>query len=1229
MEEQDSEAVACLSCQDRQSELFFCNVCKFTLCARCWDQQLVHKIGIPHEKTGLDLERRIRRVFTHSIDDTAYERLHTDDQDSIWFDIGYSGFSDDLVLRDYGKYADLICGADSRRPEFRQRRSNLTVQPMVDLKSCHPGLVSLVGETGAGKSTLVKLLVLTTAPPSSDDRFPTPVAGIPGQHIPTSAGIHLYADPQTIASAKPVLYADCEGIDGGTAEPRAAIYRRGRLGSIDSTPLSETSGETPFYVQRRLAWANDDEKRSRGFAVTHLYPRILFAFSDVVVFVHLNPRTIEDVLEKLMKWAAEAETSSNQPVLPYAILVLNQCEDNIDPALWDVDAATRVLLESLAESVDKSPVFKTQAKMWRNRGKQIKSVEDLILCYYSRLRVVRIPTDFRPKLLHEQALKLHGEVQRGISVVQERKARLRLLLNALDFQVFFQHALDHICTAMDKPFDFVQASFSNSRLSSDFSQSILSMAIALKKSSSPPDAAVIFDKLSNLIASCIMLDAIRNHVRGTADRILPKYSARIEAALVEFCDRHWPCEYVQIDPYPQSSGANWDNSVLFTVASQRILRLQCTNVKAAHGTRGHQLDDGRYFASGNYHSRFSVETQKSGILNKIYFVLHHLLDNLSNSSRPGETQLDTASRIHRDEILNPFFNANERGRFTEFQNAKFCSSCLFEAVYHTLPCGHSLCRECIKAYGLWKSKTVVEVLRCPLSAHSRIQQQSRSIYLKPNEAGLRILCLDDGGVNSMVQVEVLKMLEKEFQGRLPLQCFFDMVVGEGTGGVLALGLGSRGWTAQDCEKNLTMLLQQSLVRSRRWLANMSPRQRQSGGWKYHAKRLEEPLKQLFTTDQPLVDQSLDCTTKSNHSVRVAVRTRMIGGYAIIFSNYLSKNTYSDVKFWESARATMAIKPLFKPFVHEKLGPLSLDRARDSVDTVAIAAKEIESAFGDRDQPVLDVVLSLCCCAEQDDATSLVDIAEFTEGTNWRDLLENDRTQSLGVTPTRFQIRLRRPPSFDDLASIDRIQKEVKFQINPMEIRGIAARLFAYLFYVETDNNAHEPSRDGILVQTQILCRLPDGSNEIRQLGELLRTGTFSGLTFVFREEGCQAQGFVIPPETIVTDLIRDHKFSAPKFPVHLTARSAVVHATIYLRNGKEFSLSGFPKQLIKESNSSAPLGAGPGSDSGNSISGRLPVWKAPSLKDLPSPSELSLSPLDRELEDQWPVAELAATRITI
>jgi hypothetical protein len=119
-----------------------------------------------------------------------------------------------------------------------------------------------------------------------------------------------------------------------------------------------------------------------------------------------------------------------------------------------------------------------------------------------------------PNLIHDQTMKLYAEIEKGMSIVQDRKLKLRLLLNALDFQTFFQHALDHFCRDLDSPFDFVQASFSKSRLSSTFSQNTLAIAASMIGLPSKPKASVIFERLSDLIASCIMLDAVRHNIRG-------------------------------------------------------------------------------------------------------------------------------------------------------------------------------------------------------------------------------------------------------------------------------------------------------------------------------------------------------------------------------------------------------------------------------------------------------------------------------------------------------------------------------------------------------------------------------------------------------------------------------------------------------------------------------------------------------------------------------------------
>lgn len=57
-----------------------------------------------------------------------------------------------------------------------------------------------------------------------DMQFSSPVVGSVNDNIPTTGDVHLYADPGTYLSESPMLYADCEGLDGGDNLPQGARY---------------------------------------------------------------------------------------------------------------------------------------------------------------------------------------------------------------------------------------------------------------------------------------------------------------------------------------------------------------------------------------------------------------------------------------------------------------------------------------------------------------------------------------------------------------------------------------------------------------------------------------------------------------------------------------------------------------------------------------------------------------------------------------------------------------------------------------------------------------------------------------------------------------------------------------------------------------------------------------------------------------------------------------------
>ena len=190
------------------------------------------------------------------------------------------------LFQDFGRLGDLIDHTNREREATWQPSGN---SPLDDTRT--PSLVSFVGQTGAGKSTLIKLLIDLNLG-ESEGYYSTPVVGSAGVTDPTSEDVHLYSEPLTAYSAEPIFFADCEGLQGGEREPTSTRHRRRR--HREQSNLSGASASPARAARivsgRELAWADSKKIDSRDYAVTNLYPRLLYTFSDVIVFVLREPK---------------------------------------------------------------------------------------------------------------------------------------------------------------------------------------------------------------------------------------------------------------------------------------------------------------------------------------------------------------------------------------------------------------------------------------------------------------------------------------------------------------------------------------------------------------------------------------------------------------------------------------------------------------------------------------------------------------------------------------------------------------------------------------------------------------------------------------------------------------------------------------------------------------------------------------------------------------------------
>lgn len=435
-----------------------------------------------------------------------------------------------------------------------------------------------------------------------------------------------------------------------------------------------------------------------------------------------SSRVIESVLERLVDWAAAAlEKSSNQPVLPHAIIAFNASENDIAEGLWNVEYATEALLESLSRTVYHNATFKKYAQFWRERDRPIESVEQLLLSYYSSVRVVRIPTIGRPMLIQAQVEKLSEMIRWASMEARNLKLESHMLLNADELQPYLQIAFDHFANNLNTPFDFVQASLTNSPIPHDFGGNILKLGLMiLERWENVTDASIIFEELSYLVASCILLEATKQKILGRPEQIFPEYIEHLDNALENFCDRHWPCEYV--DTRRQGG--------------------RCVNVRSGHGAKGHQSRSGKLLGAGDYVSSFTFDGSREKFQNDTYEKLVLLSIRIRREEAQGIPKDKAAAEIHRQSVMLPFFEHASRGEVRKFVSHTVCFSCLIQPPEHALPCGHIICTSCLKTYGRAHLDHYVEISACPMEKSDKRFRSTWRIFLKPPSCGIRVLSLD-------------------------------------------------------------------------------------------------------------------------------------------------------------------------------------------------------------------------------------------------------------------------------------------------------------------------------------------------------------------------------------------------------------------------------------------------------------------------------------------------------
>ena len=600
-----------------------------------------------------------------------------------------------------------------------------------------------------------------------------------------------------------------------TASHRVDL-RWGQVNIPMQAPASTLAGRKPM---------GHVDAETRKIVVKNLYPRLLYAFSDVVCFVTTNSRAAQTILEEMFKWAKDGhEKTLNQRVRPGLVIVLNKMSQDSQETLSTVDKATKCLLDSFQRSTR----FGELQKRWKARGRTINTAKDLIYCYYHSFRVIPIPQYTRSSPATAQRIStqikvLYGEIVSMSGRIRAKRRSLNMDLDVASLNAYLLQSVNSLARNYHNALDFHRLADGDSALPRRLSEHLLQLMSNMVKlrgldtTQEVGGEAQLIQQMIPYIASCVVAQVVVTSDKDAAEEIQKQRDFLVDEArrgFEYFRDRYWRCETM-------NSSGQW----------------RCKNYSEGHD-KGHQFD---------FHGP----------------ILGPRMSNVSNSSEDNlEVGLYMSSYdpdAYAESLWEEISTLRSRGHamdrlastalasgITQITGQRTCLACLSNTPTNMLPCiprQHGICHDCIRRYsGARRHHSVIEIGECPLGC--QLEKKPWTIRVKPKTAGARILVLDglvspiylytwfkslisacSGGIRGIVELAILTEIEKAIGLGIRIQDLFDLVVGTSTGrnmarffeeydrsnrytiigGIVGLGVFEKRWTLSSADSRFRSL----------------------------------------------------------------------------------------------------------------------------------------------------------------------------------------------------------------------------------------------------------------------------------------------------------------------------------------------------------------------------------------------------------------------------------------
>ena len=509
----------------------------------CWDSHIPRKGTQKHEKVDAFSDYLAKLILHSEANNEVQANLHKRDRKAEWFTVNSGSLEDwEPTVQITDRFRKLC------DPRYVSSRSYS--------EQC-PSIVSFIGTTGAGKSTLVNavsvmgqiesqtsnenprsrsttidsMLRPSNLPKVEQTRRDGPVtrSGNPLRAAePTSSGVHLYLDPGVtkvsyLAGREkelvPMLYADCEGFRG-TNETNAersvhSQSTRSRKLSTSSLggPISRMSSNASRNISDELEITLPEIKDAGKAGEELYYARFLYAFSDVIVFVTNNDQQLHKDLQDLLEWAASAVHKTINHLPRKTLIVVQNMPARHNPDYYIESFHKQSLFGSLTNIWDKSRVLsafkKRHDKQSMVREAEIHTNEKFLNIFFQSVEVCYVPNKgfaTSAEVMRQYSV-LRRQIVHAVEAGQQARASSWTRYDVSSLSHLFGRAFHHFAK-LPGPFDFYTAARKDNPMSVTMADHIANLLRYMQASDRR------LENFHSVVAVCLITFVYRDFRQG-------------------------------------------------------------------------------------------------------------------------------------------------------------------------------------------------------------------------------------------------------------------------------------------------------------------------------------------------------------------------------------------------------------------------------------------------------------------------------------------------------------------------------------------------------------------------------------------------------------------------------------------------------------------------------------------------------------------------------------------